>query len=122
MVCGGDVGMKDTIDVKGASGAAYRFVRFSGDRPLSPMGGNFLLAREGHDGCEVLYVGEAANLMTDAKRFWERAVVEHGASDLFTRLNVTGRVRLEEQADILAALDPPLNAPRASEASDSQVA
>jgi hypothetical protein len=106
--------MKDTIDVFGATGAAYRFNRVRDDRPLSPMGGNFIYARDADNGCEILFLGEAQNLMTDARRLWDTAVRDHGAQHLFTRLNVTERVRRQEQSDILAALTPSMNKDSAS--------
>jgi hypothetical protein len=102
--------MNDTIDVKGASGATYRFMRVRGDRPLSPMGGNFLYAKSADDAWEIVFVGEAPNLMTDARRLWQQAVQEHGAEELFMRLNITERVRRLEQSDILGILTPPMNA------------
>ena len=37
--------MKDYIDIHGASGERYRFMRLIDGRPLSPMGGNFVYAR-----------------------------------------------------------------------------
>lgn len=100
---------RDAIDLKGASGAIYRFMRARMDRPLSPMGGNFIYARGEGETCEVLFLGEAPNLATGARALWERAVAEHGASELFTRLNVTERVRQQEQADLLSSFTPPMN-------------
>jgi hypothetical protein len=109
--------MRDIIDVRGASGVAYRFTRFREGNPLSAMGGNFIYARPkaddegaGAEGAEVIYAGEAQNLLTDARRQWERAVAEHRVTDLFTRLNISERVRRQEHADILAAAPPPMNA------------
>jgi len=112
--------MRDIIDVRGASGVAYRFTRFRDGNPLSAMGGNFVYARpqnaekggggEGDGAAEVVYAGEAQNLLTDARRLWDRAVAEHGVTDLFTRLNISERTRRHEHADILAAARPPMNA------------
>ena len=101
--------MSKIIDLKGASGATYRFMRSEGDQILSPMGGNFVYARDEEAGCEVVFVGEASSLMTGARARWEQAVREHGASQLFTRLNVTERVRRFEQGDILSRITPPMN-------------
>ena len=102
--------MQDIIDIRGASGVSYRFTRFRDGNPLSAMGGNFLYAREGGEGAEVLYAGEAQNLLTDAREFWERAVAEHGAKDLYTRLNISAGTRRLEHADILAASATQMNA------------
>ena len=102
--------MKDIIDVRGASGAAYRFTRFREGNPLSAMGGNFLYARESDDITAVLYVGEAQNLLTGARFLWDEAVRDHGAEGLYTRLNISERTRQAEHADILAASVAPMNA------------
>ncbi|HSZ52409.1 MAG TPA: hypothetical protein VK801_12615 [Caulobacteraceae bacterium] len=102
--------MKDTIDVRGASGTVYRFMRVRGDQPLTRMGGNFIYARMSDGTWEIVFVGEASNLMSDAHRLWPQAVQDHGAEELFTRLNVTERVRRLEQSDILGVITPPMNA------------
>ncbi len=102
--------MRDLIDLKGASGAVYRFNLFREGRALSPMGGNFAYVREAGEGYEVVHVGEAQNLLTDARAHWDRAVAEHGVAHLYTRLNITERVRQQEHDDILAAARPPMNA------------
>jgi hypothetical protein len=102
--------MKDTIDVRGASGAVYRFMRVLGDQPLTRMGGNFIYAKKSDGTWEIVFVGEASNLMSDAHRLWPQAVKDHGAEELFTRLNVTERVRRLEQSDILGVITPPMNA------------
>jgi hypothetical protein len=102
--------MKDTIDVRGASGAVYRFMRIRGDQALSRMGGNFVYAKKSDDTWEIVFVGETQNLMADAHRLWSQAVQDHGAEEVFMRLNVTERIRLLEQSDILRVLSPPMNA------------
>src|SRR5205807_3753317 len=51
-----EAGMRDWIDIKGASGAVYRFHLFKDGRPLSPMGGNYIYARKTGDRFEALYV------------------------------------------------------------------
>ena len=102
--------MKDIIDVRGGSGAAYRFTRFRDGNPLSAMGGNFLYASEADEVTVVLYVGEAQNLLTGARVAWEQAVRDHAAEGLYTRLNISERTRQAEHADILAASVAPMNA------------
>jgi hypothetical protein len=102
--------MKDIIDVKGASGAVYRFTRFRDGSPLSAMGGNFIYARQDADGPRILFAGEAQNLLTGARARWAQAVREHAAEDLFTRLNISEHTRQREHADIAAAEDLPMNA------------
>jgi hypothetical protein len=101
--------MKDTIDVRGASGAVYRFMRVGGDQPLSRMGGNFIYAKKSDGTWEIVFVGETQNLMADVHRLWPQAVEGYGAEEVFMRLNVTERVRRLEQSDILGILTPPMN-------------
>jgi hypothetical protein len=102
--------MKDIFDVAGASGAVYRFTRFRDGNPLSAMGGNFIYAAERDEERVIVFAGEAQNLLTGARVHWDRAVAEHGAKELYTRLNISERTRKLEQADILGAVSPPMNA------------
>jgi hypothetical protein len=95
--------MKDIIDVRGASSAVYRFTRFRDGNPLSAMGGNFVYARQGDAAPEILFAGEAQNLLTGARRLWDLAVRDYGADGLYTRLNISEAVRRREHADIAAA-------------------
>lgn len=103
--------MKDQIDLKGASGAVYRFSLFKEGRPLSPMGGNFVYARETGDRIEILFVGEVQNLLKDSHCRWVEAAEVHQAVALYSRLNISERLRKQENDDLLEALHPPMNAP-----------
>jgi hypothetical protein len=103
--------MQEFIDLKGASGAVYRFALVREGRLLSPMGGNYIYARARGEGYELVHVGEVQNLLKDARARWSQAVDAHGATDLYTRLNITERVRQQEHADILAAMTTPMNPP-----------
>ena len=66
--------MRDLIDLKGASGAVYRFALCREGRPLSPMGGNFVYVRATGDSYELIHVGEVQNLLKDARDRWAKAV------------------------------------------------
>ncbi|MBV9995278.1 MAG: hypothetical protein JO127_08695 [Caulobacteraceae bacterium] len=101
--------MNDHLDIKGASGATYRFMRFKEGRPLSPAGGNFLFGRYTGSRFELLYAGEVQNLLKDARSKWQEAVERYQASTLFTRLNISERVRQVEHDDIVKAHEPPMN-------------
>jgi len=103
--------MRDIIDVRGASGAVYRFTRFRDGNPLSAMGGNFVYARHNEEAPELLFAGEAQNLLTGARRLWDAAVRDHGADGLYTRLNISEGVRRREHADIAAANTLPISDP-----------
>jgi hypothetical protein len=101
--------MNDFLDIKGASGATYRFMRFKEGRPLSPAGGNFLFGRYTGARFELLYAGEVQNLLKDARGRWPEAVERYQVSALFTRLNISERVRKVEHEDIVQATSPPMN-------------
>ena len=101
--------MRDYVDIVGATGANYRFMRLKDGRPLSPMGGNFVYVRFTADRFEVIYAGEAQNLMRAAHDRWDEAVERFQVSDLYTRLNISERVRKLELADIVEAGAPPMN-------------
>jgi hypothetical protein len=78
-------------------------------RPLSPMGGNYLYARYTGDVFELIYTGEAQNLLTHARERWDEAATRFQVTELFSRLNISERVRQLEQTDIVAAAHPPMN-------------
>jgi hypothetical protein len=99
--------MRNLIDVRGASGAVYRFNLVDENRPLSPMGGNYLYVREAGDGYEIVHIGETENLLADARSDWAEVVRTRAAEHLFTRLNISERVRLYEHEDIVQAASAP---------------
>lgn len=101
--------MRDWIDLKGAAGGVYRFNLFKDGRPLSPMGGNFVYARETGGRVEVLYLGEVQNLLKDSGGRWSEAVETLQAEALYSRLNISERVRKQEHDDLLEGLQPPMN-------------
>jgi hypothetical protein len=102
--------VQDYVDIVGGSGATYRFMRLRDGRPLSPMGGNFIFARYTAGRFEAIYAGEVQNLLAGARERWSEAVERFQASEIFTRLNISERVRHLELADIIATLAPPMNA------------
>jgi hypothetical protein len=103
------VGVKDYIDITGASGATFRFMLLKDGRPLSPMGGNFLYCRFTGGVCEIIYAGEVQNLLKDSRERWAEAQKRFQVSDFYSRLNISERVRQLELTDIIAANHPPMN-------------
>ncbi|HVM99414.1 MAG TPA: hypothetical protein VMT68_04285 [Caulobacteraceae bacterium] len=101
--------MKDYVDVAGASGATYRFMRLKEGRPLSPMGGNFIYGRYTGEQFEIIYASQVQNLLKDARNRWNEAQQRYQVSDLYSRLNISERVRHLELADIVDANHPPMN-------------
>ncbi|HEY1750621.1 MAG TPA: hypothetical protein VGG29_05125 [Caulobacteraceae bacterium] len=101
--------MQDHLDINGASGVTYRFMRLKDGRPLSPMGGNYLYVRFTGERVEVICAGEVQNLLKDARERWAEAQERYQVSELFSRLNISERVRQLELADIVEANHPPMN-------------
>jgi hypothetical protein len=102
--------LRDFVDITGASGASYRFMRQRDGRPLSPMGGNYLYARYTGDTFELIYAGEAQNLLTSARDRWGEAQRRFQVTELYSRLNISERVRQLELTEIVDANHPPMNA------------
>lgn len=111
--------MRDQIDCRVGSGEPLRFALFRDGRPLSPMGGNYLYVRETEQGFVVVFAGQADNLALHAQARWPDAQARYGAEGLYTRLNITAAVRRREHAELLEALDPPMNAEDAAHAPGS---
>jgi hypothetical protein len=101
--------LQDFVDVVGASGASYRFMRLKDGRPLSPMGGNYLYARYTAGRFELIFAGEAQNLLQDGRARWDEAARRFQAAEMFSRLNISERVRQLELTDIVEATRPPMN-------------
>lgn len=102
--------MRDLIDVRGATGAVYRFGLVRDGRPLSPIGGNYLYVRETGETYEIVYAGEGQNLINDAHSRWNDAQSDHGPLHMFTRLNISEGVRRTEHDDIVTVVRPVMNA------------
>ncbi|WP_425998990.1 hypothetical protein [Caulobacter sp. DWR1-3-2b1] len=97
--------MKQYIELKGASGAIYRYKLAEDADPRTTIAGNFIyLDAKG----VVVFAGEANNLIGATAR-WSEAQSRHGATTMYTRLNVSGASRAEEHTDLVTALDPVMN-------------
>jgi hypothetical protein len=97
--------VKPYIELKGASGAVYRYKLADNGDPATTIAGNYVyLDAKG----TVVFAGEANNLV-DAKNRWSEAYARHGATWLYTRLNVSGASRADEYSDIVIALQPVMN-------------
>ena len=89
------------LDLHGASGATYRFRLAPDGGASTPMAGNYVCVREEESGFTVLSVA-ATNDLSNARQAWKQAAAKHGATHLYTRLNVSSTVRENEQRDIAA--------------------
>jgi hypothetical protein len=101
--------LRDQLDCRGESGESYRFARFVEARRLIGAAGNFIYVRGDGDDLEVVYVGETFDLAQGARSRWLEAERNYGATAIYTRLNITAAAREREQAEIVAAYDPPMN-------------
>lgn len=101
--------MNQYIDLRGASGALYRYTLAENAKPRSPVSGTFVYVRDGQPEPAVLYAGETNNLADGAPELWPVAVKTHGATHLFTRLNVASAAREKELEDLFAVEVPPMN-------------
>jgi hypothetical protein len=101
--------MNVQIDLRGASGALYRYRLDDPMRPANAAGGNFVYVRQTRTETEVLFAGETDSLARADLERWRKAVTEHGATHLFSRLNVSLAARSDELEDLIGALKPVMN-------------
>ncbi len=99
--------MPSHIDIRGASGAFYRFRPADDPRARSTMSGNYVYLR----GEELVFLGETDNLMIGATERWQEAAASYGADGIYIRPIVARATRADEQRDILRAQTPPMNDP-----------
>lgn len=100
--------MARTFDIAGKSGQSYRYTLSEG-QPIWPSGGNFLYVKMTKAGPKVLFAGETESLFRGFQARWEEAKNEHGATDIFLRLNIAGAVRRAERDDIALQHRPAMN-------------
>lgn len=98
--------MRDFIDLSGASGALYRFRIWADGAAHLPVAGNYVIVKAEPEGFSVLLVG-LTNDLSRARGDWGKAA-KHGATHMFTRLNVARATRVMEHADLVAGHEPPL--------------
>ncbi len=73
------------------------------------MSGNYVYLSGTAEAPVVLFIGETDNLMLRAAGRWNEAVSTHGATHMFTRLNISGAARSDELQDLVEALHPVMN-------------
>lgn len=108
--------MYDQIDLRGASGAVYRYRLDNPARPSNAAGGAFVYVRQAEQGPEVVYAGQTDCLARADLERWQEAVADHGVTQLYTRLHVSSAARTEELEDLIAALQPEMNQDPAAKA------
>ena len=100
--------VQEHLDLKGASGATYRFRLIAEPGQLPATSGNFVYVRWRGATPQVFCLG-AVNSLGSASRDWDEAVRVHGASGLYVRLNVARSVRDAEHADLVEKHRPPMD-------------
>ena len=90
--------MKDFVDLKGASGASYRFRRLPEGQAHLRIAGNYAMLKRRAGGFTVVHVGVTDDL-SQARAMCPTGT---GATHLFTRLNVSRTAREAEHADLVA--------------------
>ena len=98
--------MQNFLDLKGASGAEYRFRLWPEGTPHLPIAGNCVFLKVAEEGFKVLFVG-ATNDLSKARADWSK-VAKRGATHVFTRLNVSRASRLAEHEDLVGGYKPAL--------------
>lgn len=100
--------MQDILDLKGASGEAYRFRRIDrpGDGPATA--GAFVYVRWEGASPVILFLWESDSLLAAGVR-WAEAQARHQATDVYVRLNVAHEARAREGDDMLGVLQPVMN-------------
>jgi hypothetical protein len=101
--------VKEQIEFRGASGAAYRFRLAENGDPKTTISGNFIYVRAAAPQPEVVYAGATTNLASGVREKWDEAVKDHGATHIYTRLNIASAARDQELSDIVEALHPVMN-------------
>jgi len=91
--------MKPFLDLKGASGAAYRFRLLPKGHAHVPMAGNYVLVRPRGEGVKVVVVAATNDL---ARVLEEQPPEVRRGAHVYTRLNVARAVREAEHADLQA--------------------
>ena len=93
--------MREIIELRGASGATYRFRLLPPGGAHPTAGGHYASVREKPAGFEVVNVASVEDLSI-ARAEHEATAAGRGATHLFTRLNVSWAAREAEVDDMKA--------------------
>jgi hypothetical protein len=102
--------MRDFIDLRGVSGADYRFRLWREDAAHLPIAGNYVVVREAEQGLSVL-LADVSNDLSTVRQTLKRLLKDNPAAQVYTRLNVSRTVRTAENDDIVASYKPKRTAP-----------
>ncbi len=100
--------MAEYIEFHGASGTTYRYLA-PDDRTATRMAGGYVLVARGDEGPVLLYAGVTDDLAEGWREALGAAEAKHDDVHIFIHRTVARQARDAEQADIIAAYDPPMN-------------
>lgn len=93
--------MRPFIDLRGASGTAYRFRLWPAGGHHAPIAGNYAFVEPQSDGgFKVQLIGECTDLSA-LRGAWPKGL-SRATTHLYTRLNVSRAVRASEHEDLAA--------------------
>ncbi|WP_312161731.1 hypothetical protein [Phenylobacterium sp.] len=93
--------MREFVELRGASGAAYRFRAWPESDHHTPTAGNFAVLAFDSQGVTIVALGISSDLSRAKTLAQETLAASSG--HLFTRLNVSRALRDTEHEDLLAA-------------------
>jgi len=102
--------MAEYVTLTGLSGAPYVFQVCDPNLPFVPYAGNYAMASRGLLGWFVAYIGETNNLrdrLATHERWAEARSM--GCRYILAHQTIGDSVRMAEEADLIAAYNPPLN-------------
>ena len=92
--------MQDFVDLRGASGATYRFRLWPAGAPHQPMAGNYVCVQATGKDYAVLTVGECLDLSLARDQLPKR--IRDATTHIYTRLNIARATRACEHEDLAA--------------------
>ncbi len=95
---------QEFLDLKGASGAFYRFRHWPAGASHLPIAGNYVVIQETAAGFKVLAVGASMNL--SVARPAPPGGRARKVTQVYTRLNVSRAARTSEHEDLVANYRP----------------
>lgn len=100
--------LAEYIEFQGASGSTYRYMA-PDDRSSIRMAGGYVLVGRSAEGPVLLYAGVTEDLAEGWRESWSAAQSQHDGVQVFIHRTIARQARDAEQADIVAAYDPPMN-------------
>jgi len=100
-----------TVVCTGVSGISYNYFSAEPGSTWLQVAANYVFTKWTPNGWPIFYAGEtdnAANRLSNHER-WQEAVTKYGATHILTHQAVSEADRKREEADLIAAYNPPMN-------------